>query len=405
MFLIHGALAQPAPAQEWKTVSMKQDIDSVAPWTGIVLWSAHEKNETDSIQLEFSYMSYRDVAVSEGKYDWSAVESVLAEITSRGHQAVLRFHYVYPGKPSTVPEFIKGRTGYREIWGKSEGKKTEFVDWSSQGIQEFTLDFHTAFAKRFDDDPRLAYLQTGFGLWGEYHIYSGPRKIGETFPSKEFQSNFLKHMNDVFQSTPWTISVDAADGDYSPFEQQPELQNLQFGLFDDSFLSKQHPKYNAKNWEFFGSDRWKESPGGGEFSYYNKKDQKLALSKKGPNGRSFEDSAAQFHVSFMIGNDQPQYQSMERIEQAGIATGYRMRVTQFETNGSKARVSVTNTGIAPMYHDAYLTIDGVRSQKSLRGLLPGKSIQVEISHSSEEPKLTIESDRLVPGQSIPFAAE
>ena len=58
-----------------------------------------------------------------------------------------------------------------------------------------------------------------------------------------------------------------------------------------------------------------------------------------------------------------------------------------------------------MYHDAYLAIDGNRSKKSLRGLLPGKSIRVEVSHLGAEPKLTIESDRLVPGQSVPFDAE
>jgi len=29
---------------------------------------------------------------------------------------------------------------------------------------------------------------------------------------------------------------------------QPELLKLRFGLFDDSFLAKEHPKVNAVNW-------------------------------------------------------------------------------------------------------------------------------------------------------------
>jgi hypothetical protein len=201
------------------------------------------------------------------------------------------------------------------------------------------------------------------------------------------------------------ISVDAADGDYSPFEQQSALLGLRFGVFDDSFLCKQHARVNALNWRFFGQYRWRQSPGGGEFSYYNKRDQKLALSADGPNGRSFEDMAADFHVSFMIGNDQPRYQTMERIAESGMAIGYRMTITECKTDGSDWRISVTNTGIAPMYHDAYLAVAGQRCTQTLKGLLPGESLVCDIRSAGDRADITIESDRLVPGQMIPWEAD
>ena len=93
-------------------------------------------------------------------------------------------------------------------------------------------------------------------------------------------------------------------------------------MFDDSLLCKQHKKENEPNWNFFGRDRWKTSPAGGEISYYNKNDQKNALAKNGPNGVSFEKAAEDFHLTFIIANDQPEYQKMDRIRAAGQACGY-----------------------------------------------------------------------------------
>lgn len=403
-FALSICYATIATAQ-WKSVSLTSKIEHVQPWTGIVLWSDNPKNQSDAIQLEYSYMRYDDVAHREGSFDWSPVERLLDDVASRGHQAILRFYFVYPGKPTTVPPFIKSRSDYQETEGKSEGKLTAFPDWTNAALREFTLDFYTAFAKRFDRDPRLAYLQTGFGLWAEYHIYSGPREMGRTFPSKEFQRTFAHHLDQVFQQTPWMISVDAADNSYSPFEDDPELLSLRFGLFDDSFLCKPHPKENALNWRFFGANRWKQSPGGGEFSYYNRNDQRNALSEDGPNRQSFEDASQQFHITFMIGNDQPRYQSMDRIKSAGLATGYRFRIQRLEVSGSRARIEVTNEGVAPPYFDSYLVVDGKRAEDSLRGLLPGESRRIEVPFSGDRPSMSITSDRLVPGQKIEFAAD
>ncbi|QDT06982.1 hypothetical protein K227x_54060 [Rubripirellula lacrimiformis] len=397
-------LAQGATAA-WRPVALDHQIDRVAPWTGIVLWNDNDKATSDAIQLEYRYVRYNDIVGADGSYRWAEVDNLLDQIASRQHQAILRFYFVYPGKPAAVPESLTKQPGYRGVTAKSEGKSTGFVDWSHPAVEAFVIDFYSRFADRYDRDPRLAYLQTGFGLWGEYHIYDGPRGLGETFPSKAFQTRFLNHLASSFKQTPWMISVDSADGDYSPFEEQPQLLEIDFGVFDDSFLCKQHAKVNARNWQFLKIDRWKRSPGGGEFSYYNRRDQKNALSKAGPNGRSFEDMAKDFHVSFMIGNDQPRYQEMNRIAEAGMATGYRIEIDQCSTNGDDWRMTVTNRGVAPMYHDAYVSVAGKRCAQSLKGLLPGESLTCQIAGAGSAADISIQSDRLVDGQTIPFAAK
>jgi hypothetical protein len=324
-------------------------------------------------------------------------------VAKRKHKAVLRWHDTYVGKPTRVPQSIKSLDDYHETTAKSEKKNTGFPDWSHPKLRAFVLEFFTRFAEKYDRDPRLAFVQVGFGLWAEYHIYDGPMELGRTFPSKEFQLEFVEHLGRTFHETPWMISVDAA-GDHTPLASEPSARALPFGLFDDSFNHAKHAKENEPNWDRLGRDRWKLAPAGGEFSFFSKKDQKLALATGGPHGVSFEQQAAKFHVSFIIGDDQPRFQSAERIRQAGLACGYRFRVTSCEASATQTRVTIANTGIAPIYYDAYPAVGGVRSPQSLKGLLPAELRTFEIAAGGASPKLSIECDRLVPGQQIDYDA-
>ncbi|MEO1524200.1 MAG: DUF4832 domain-containing protein [Planctomycetota bacterium] len=390
-------------------VSLQSTITGVQPMTGIVLWSDNDNASmlSDAIALEYRYCGYNEIVAADGTYDFGKIDRVLDEIAGRNHQAVLRFYFCYVGKQTTVPEFIRKRNDYRETVGTSEKKKTSFCDWSNRALQEFTLDFYTKFAQRYDNDPRIAFLQTGFGLWAEYHIYDGPKKMGQTFPSKAFQSEFLRHLDAQFDRLPWSISIDAADYDYTPLEDNDELLALEFGAFDDSFLCKPHPKENAINWKTLDVERWKRQPAGGEFSYYRNKDQKNALAANGPNGVSFEDAAKQFHISYMIGNDQPRYQKAERIKAASMATGYRFRVTSATLEGNDLVLEVTNDGVAPIYRDAFFAAGNKRSTTTLRGQLPGETRvhKIEGIRKADLATLEIVSDAILPSQKIQFEAD
>lgn len=408
LFLLLSMLGAVELAQQgdlMRAVPLQSQIHHVQPMTGIVFWDDSENNHSRAIQLEYSYVRYSDVVTEPNRYDWSAIEAKLNAIASRNHQAILRFYYVYPGKPTTVPRYIKALPDYHETHGASEKQSTDFPDWSHPELKRFTKQFYTHFAERYDRDPRLAFLQTGFGLWAEYHIYDGPFILGKTFPDKIYQAEFLEHLHVTFKSLPWSISIDAADTEVTPIAENPYLLKLSFGLFDDSFLCKQHAKENEQNWNALDRNRYRRSPAGGEFSYYNKRDQKLALATNGPNGVAFEEAARAFHISYLIGNDQPLHQTMDRIERAGMACGYKFRITGFHVSDRSARVTVQNTGIAPIYRDAYVAVNGVRALKSLIGLTPGESVCFEVQSGGSAPRVTIVSDHLLPGQVIEFDAE
>lgn len=403
VLLMHCATGSTRSADDLRPVPLTAKITNVQPMTGIVLWSTNEQAQTAPIQLEFSYVTYSQVVREKGKYDWGPIEKVLDEVAGRGHQTILRWHDTYVGKPSGVPAYIRSLPDYRETVANSEKKRTAFPDWSHPELRRFLLEFLDRFAEKYDRDPRLAFVQVGFGLWSEYHIYDGPMKLGQTFPSLEFQREFAGRMNERFEHTPWMISVDAA-GDHAPFAGDEKLLALPFGVFDDSFNHAQHAKWNEPNWDLLKRDRWKVAPAGGEFSFFEPKDQKEALSPRGPHGVPFSEQAAKFHVSFMIGDGQPGFQKPERILEAGLACGYRFCVTRFEASASRSLVTIENRGIAPIYHDAFPAVDGFRADKSLKGLLPSESRTFEIGKGGTGFTLTIESDRLVRGQRIEFDA-
>ena len=389
-------------------IPLQSTVTHVQPMTGIVLWNTSSNNTKAYVQLEFSYMLYSDVCKEKDVFDWAPMDNLLAEVASRGHQAVVRFRYTYPGyDPGAVPDYIKEWPGYEATHGKSEGRMTEFPDWRCEELQRFHMEFHRRFAERYDKDPRLAFLETGFGLWAEYHIYDGPFIPGQTFPSHEFQAQFLPMMDEWFQDTPWLISIDAADEDYAPFQTQKGLLNLRFGNFDDSFMCKEWDEENWDGWKFFGRQRYKKAPAGGEFSYYTKDDQKHALDKTGMHGRVFEDMVAKVHMTFIIGNDQPGKQTPERIKEAAMSMGYRFEIRDFQIReGESATVLIANVGVAPIYRDAYVQVEGVRGDLNLRTLMPGDEAWVTIpckAKSSSRP--SIACDHLVPGQEIQYQAD
>lgn len=395
----------PAPADysEYTSVPLTGTLTGVQPMTGIVLWTDNDHLETDCIQLEYSYLRYNDICSQKDVYNWDVVEKLLNAVSKRGHQAVIRFYYTYVGKQCTVPDYIKALPDYEETVGKSEGKKTYFPDWRNSELQRFHLEFYRRLAERYDHDPRLAFLETGFGLWAEYHIYDGPYILGKTFPSKEFQAEWIQKMDTWFTDTPWCISIDAAD--YGPFDKKPDLLSGRFGNFDDSFMCEEHDEENLPNWQFFGKERYKKAPLGGEFSYYTDYDQEHCLDKKGIHGRTFEAEAARFHLTFIIGNDQPDYQSMARIKEASLATGYRFCIRDFRIKeGKGAAVLIENTGVAPIYRDAWVEVEGVRSTYNLRNLMPGEQQWVPVDTPSASPSSVpaIACDHLVKGQRIGF---
>lgn len=420
--------------------SLTSEVTDVQPMTGLVLWpdEAEDRNATHgkSISLEFSYCLPCKVvkgcdADSNIQYDWKWFDDILSDVASRGHQLIARFRYEYPSgtdvdktKGSTaVPQYIKDRSDYTETYSKNPGGDgpTYYADWSCKELERFTLQFYTDLAKRYASDPRLAFVEAGFGHWSEYHIYGTKLSLGKNFPTKAFQKQFFLHMGEVMGGIPWSVSIDAADDEYSPAVDDKEMMALSFGLFDDSFMHKDHEigtadGYNEENWNAIGKGtRWEKGVCGGEVSYYTDSDQKNFLNPAGMYGHTWEEQAAKYHITFMISNDAPSgtYGTGARFREASMATGYHFAVESAYCDAAETRLTVTNRGVAPIYRDAWFAIGNIRSTQSLRGLLPGKQLNVVIpaaveADASGNPTVAtmprIVSDAILPTQTIQYDA-
>lgn len=429
-------LAAGSPGQSppdltgFQPVPLHSEWTEAQPMTGIVLWpdEAEDLDATygKAIAMEFAYCRPCDVVKGKRggriEYDWRPFEKQLDAIKGRRHQAVIRFRYEYPGDDESggpcgataVPAYIKARPDYHETFSRNpEGDgPTYYADWSNAELQWFTRQFYSDFIARYDADPRLAFLEVGFGHWAEYHIDGTDLKLGQNFPSQAYQAEFLRHVDSACRKLPWLVSIDASNPDYSPIVRSTPLMALSFGLFDDSFMHEEHEQsqgegYNEKCWNAIGKGtRWKTAPCGGEISYYSKADQANFLNPKGMYGVTWEQAAAKYHMSFVIANDLPKtrYGTPKRMLEASLASGYRFRIEDFRTSGAGSWVCIANEGVAPIYREAFVAVNGVRGPYSLTHLLPGRRQWIFIASGGEHPIVSIECDHLA-GRKIGFAAD
>jgi hypothetical protein len=124
-------------------------------------------------------------------------------------------------------------------------------------------------------------------------------------------------------------------------------------------------------------------------------------------GWTWEAASAKYHITYMIANDATGgvHGTVERFREAGMAVGYHFQVLNCRTNGSETRFTVTNNGIAPIYRDAYFAIGNAQSAKSLRGLLPGQTIDIIIDAPlTADNTLKITSPHILPTQTIEYEA-
>ena len=351
-------------------------------------------------------MKYGDVVTERGQYDWRVMDRLLDRVAARRHQAIVRFYFVYPGNPTTVPDYIKALPDYHETRGRSEGKPTAFPDWSHRrapGVHARVLrEAGGAVRQR----PAAGVRRDGVRPLGRVSHLQRADDAGQDVPGQVVPGR-------VRPPARPGLPEDALDdlgrrggrrrGRRSP--RQRDLLKLPFGVFDDSFLCQQHAKENEPNWNVLGRDRWKRAPAGGEISYYTTHDQKEALAADGPHGIPFENAAADFHITFMIANDQPKYQT-DGPHPRG-RPGLRLPVPHpgFEASATRSRVTVTNRASPRSITTPISRSTASAPSGRSRGCFPGESRTDEIPPAATSPKLTIACDRLVPGQSIEFEAD
>lgn len=289
--------------------------------------------------------SWKDLEPTKGTYDFSRWETTTWNTSlAKDKKLVLRVYVDYPNRPSGIP-----------YWLLSEGVKTHAYsdygggnspDYADPLLQSGLLRLVAALGKRYNSDPRVAYIELGLlGFWGEWHTYPHP----QMFASEEFQTKLIDAYHAAFPNKP----LMARNPSYASCK-RPWL-----GFHDDMIPDdttgpeawKLLPSMDAAGL----SANWKVAPVGGEMV------PGAAQKYLGESWDDLTEAVKKGHMTWigpysppMVAN--PSRQFVERQQALVRLLGYQFRLTNFKglksvpKGGTESlELKGTNEGVAPFY--------------------------------------------------------
>ncbi|MCA9137524.1 MAG: DUF4832 domain-containing protein [Planctomycetales bacterium] len=352
--------------------------------------------------MEFMYLALEDLMLAEDRFQWQPLEDLLDDIASRGNQAVIRIYVEYPGKKKGVPKYLvdqglKIHTYINTNTAPLPPTEVSTPDYEDPRLRKAFQTFISAFGKKYDGDPRLAYITAGLlGTWGEWHTY--PRN--DLWASDATQKIVLDAYESAFSLTPILLRYPAGPG----HGYQSENASRPFGYHDDSFAwATLDTGKRQDDWFYIPAlkaagdaavNKWKTSPIGGEIrpevwgKIFDAPDQWPAQSQ------SIHDCITETHVTWLMDTGMfREVASSERKERAAAEVrrmGYELHVrgADFSVDPASGQCRVTlqliNQGVAPFYADWPTEI----AFADPSGTLAKQSVAAGLSMQGHLPRLT-----------------
>jgi hypothetical protein len=312
--------------------------------------------------LEFDYLPLASLMTGPTNFNWTPLERLLNDISSRGCQAIFRIYMEYPRKPSGVPAFLVDAGVKVRTWTNTNTQPfppavDHTPDYEDPRLWAALKSFIAAFGARYDGDPRIGYITAGLlGTWGEWHCYPH----SEWFASKTVQTEVLDAYEAAFRETPVLLRYPAGENhpDHAPNSQR------RMGYHDDSFAwATLETGQKSDDWFYLAAlraagpaalNRWRTAPIGGEI----RPELWPCLWKEAgcQEGQDFARSVAETHVTWLMESSTSKPQTPEertRALAAARSLGYELQVVQATAALSgrtlDVAVTLTNRGVAPFY--------------------------------------------------------
>jgi len=328
--------------------------------------------------LEWFYLPVNAVHLDEGVFDWSALEYRLNTVAGRGHQAVVRFYYDYPGDESGIPQYLLDAglkvRAYNEPVDLGGGGNCP--DYSDPIMLESMKEFIAEFGAKYDGDPRIGFITEGLlGFWGEWHNWPFDEDIADGKPNwkipAELYVEVYEAFDAAFDTTLLLVREPKADVDDAKYRT---------GYHDDSFayatLSKEK---GGQEWSYMSKminegveNTWEYAPIGGEVypplqsEYFMEEYYCVAPNPATDpsadmiNRQDWYACVDESHASFLVCDAIKNYKgtTRENAIEASKSLGYDMQVSyayfadSIKTSGAlKLNVEIKNNGVAPFYYD------------------------------------------------------
>ncbi len=309
--------------------------------------------------VEFAYVPLAKLVKGERDFDWTTLEEILQQTSSRGCQCTFRVYMEYPGEPTAIPKYLIDDGLKVKRW-KSDDGRIHTPDYEDPKLRKMMKNFISALGQKYDGDPRVAWLTVGMlGLWGEWHDYPKPK----LFASKIVQEEVMDAYEAAFTKTKLHLRYPAGERNY----QYASNANRNFGYHDDSFAWATIPTGKSDDDWFYGNlleaagpaavEKWKTSPIGGEI---RPETWGCVFEDPGcsPKGQEFDKCVQHTHVSWLMDSGmflKPPSKKLIAMAKAKTAPmGYRLTVNSAaltsEAGAATVQIKVSNQGIAPFYH-------------------------------------------------------
>jgi hypothetical protein len=325
--------------------------------------------------MEWFYLPLNVLMTGPSAFTFDAgLEPLLADVASRGHQAVFRVYLDYPTLPTGVPQFLLSAGLVMRPYTDYGGGQSP--DYENPSLVAALEAFVAALGARYDGDPRVGFLTEGLlGFWGEWHTY--PHDTW--FASTATQNRVLSAFDRAFSSTKLLVRKPVGNS-----------ATLRVGYHDDSFAYETLAPTSYNFWPLILSaglaDIWKTQAIGGEL---RPEIQSSVFDAPPVSPDDYATCVATTHASWLLNQTafDPSFTGgkHDRALAGSAMLGYALAVTSARVGVSPGSfvqldVEVVNGGVAPFYYDWPVDVAVLRGDTvvqlwhpawKLSSLLPG----------------------------------
>ena len=356
-------LLGPAPAKATVTNVLAYAPSSPGnPLKGLVPFSNTPTSALNYFphSMMCTYIPLSSLMAGPTNFNWAALEQQIHAATNDGSHLIFRVYLDYPGLPTGIPFFLLqgGLTTYAYT-NNGGGLCPNYED---PHLQSALTSFIAAMGARYDNDPRIAWIQAGLlGWWGEWHTGGA---VSTHWASLATQRTVLHAYMAAFPNTKIEVRYPTGTNGLTSGTLEFENDNLPFGYHDDYFLNM---TLGAGSWFTMSEERaagslalnkWQQFPCGGEID-----PAQVATCWFTPpvvmGAQTFANCVAATHSTWM--GDWPVFFNgvITNAAYTNAIAGARLLGYEFHATSTTswtsnsvlwAGVTITNTGVAPFYY-------------------------------------------------------
>ena len=328
----------------------------VNPMRGLYRWMGQEYALQPTPSLDaYGRYTWRDLEPTQGDYSFAKLEADIAKAADEGRKYSFRVRTVVATKGSAIPDYAMTGAGWWADYNKDDDRDTYIPDWNDATFLERLDTFMQALGKRYNNDPRVAFLDIGlFGNWGEWHMsgFSYPSSSGAQRATTTTRYRLVDMHIDAFPSTPLVMMTDDAEALVYAMKRSPRIgwrrDSLGWNTGHFGKVERDPVRWNAIK------DRWKTALVVSEFCnprYQN-------------DPEVFEQALIEverYHVSLVSNANTIKWSELsaagkEAFVRLGKTAGYRLVLDELVLPGTILAGSTfdittrwENTGVAPVY--------------------------------------------------------